>query len=137
MNYHLRLAPPSHINEATRQFDELLVTTVRELIPYPLDEKAVKQLHLCLSKGGLGLRNTSTHHPAIFLSSLTFNSRLVSTLAQSTDLLSSRVKEMVNILTPMMPPQFFAQMNDNSEFPQKKLSGHIDDFEYKATRIRQ
>jgi hypothetical protein len=70
MAYLLRTTPPNQLSRSTKTFDNLIIKSITNIIPYSLNTHSLKQIKLNLSNGGLGLRNTTNHHCAAYLSSL-------------------------------------------------------------------
>ena len=127
MAYHLRLIPPELIEKSTQSYVDLTLNAFTSFFSYNLDDRAVKQIELNLKRGGLGLRNSKTHHPAIYLASLSTHLPQVSTiLKRPTQHLEDLRLSLVHQLTPLMPPNHFDEPTAKT-FHQQTLCDLIDE----------
>ncbi len=67
--YFCRTVPPNFIIPALSYFDNRLVQVLENILAFPIDSHMKIQMSLAVSKGGLGIRNSSLHCYAAYLSS--------------------------------------------------------------------
>lgn len=70
MVYFLRTVPPGYLTRSTKSFDAIIVDALSRMVNFRIDSHAYIQAQLSIAFGGLGLRNSTTHHPASFYSSV-------------------------------------------------------------------
>ena len=70
ISYILRTCPPSHILQATRNFDTAIRGSLEDILGGPCPEWSGLKASLPSSHGGLNLRDASLHAPAAFVRSL-------------------------------------------------------------------
>ena len=70
MVYYIRVIPHDYLPTATRSFDTFILNFINGLMPTTLTPQATTQLQLNMKNGGLGFRNSTTHHAAAYYSSL-------------------------------------------------------------------
>ena len=77
ISYILRTCPPSHILQATRNFDTGIRGSLEDILGGPCPEWSGLKASLPSSRGGLNLRDASLHAPAAFVASSTQFAELV------------------------------------------------------------
>ena len=69
-SYLIRTCPPTHISQATMDFDVAMRESLESILGGPLSEWSWLKASLPSSRGGVNLRSASLHAPAAFLASV-------------------------------------------------------------------
>ncbi len=77
LSYTLRTCPPSHISNATDEFDSVIRSSLEAILGGPIPLWSWQKASLPSNRGGLNLRSASLHAPAAFISSASTSQSLV------------------------------------------------------------
>ncbi|HYN44479.1 MAG TPA: hypothetical protein VER35_00615, partial [Candidatus Limnocylindrales bacterium] len=97
MVYFMRTIPHGQMSIATKEFDAMMLDCLSLLIPYKISPPALQQLQLSISNGGLGIRNTTTHHSASFYSSISSCLPTIRSITKSTAINSVRLQVIARV----------------------------------------